>query len=598
MFDDSDYLPESPKESDKPRKRKLDPKNWKKTKEKVRKRKLKDSGFKIVCNHQSNESFCKADSLSEDAIREFHDKYWSLGDSVKERMFIQRNITISNVSRRRSTDALAEPMRKRDWSTRYKVPTELGFVDVCKESFMGILSAKRRTVEKAAHDIMKKDEDMKETRGGARQPNEEKLILQEEIIGHIKSFKCREKHYGRANAPGRSYLANHLCVKKMWELFCDGNETKCKYSTYYRLFTTRFNLGFGSSKTDVCSECVKLKTELKSNDKTEKEKDALALDLRLHKARAKRFYQELKKFSEDTLTINFDLMQNQPLPKTPIGEAFYARQIWYYIFAVVIHGETGVLNRDTVHFYRWLETDYGRGSNEIISCLNHFLNHVVVPMLSSGTIKKLRLFCDACVGQNKNYAMIVMLHKFCISNNIEYDWIFPVRGHSYMPADRAFGLVEKKLRKKDTILLPEDYDSIVSSIGTLHNVGRTVMVQNWKEASNDIIRPKKDFKITEAKVIGLELGEKTKVGFKPVYSVNYSLFKLLKNNFKFETATLRLLQQKKANRVSEAKARDVKALLTSMGHDWEQLEFYGRAFANPTEQDDEEAITVVNEDTV
>lgn len=161
MFDDSDYLPESPKESDKPRKRKLDPNNWKKTKEKVTKRKLKDNGFKIVCKHKSIESFCKADTLSEDALREFHDKYWSLGESVKERMFIQRNITVSLVARRRRHDGQAEPLRKRDWSTRFKVPTESGFVDVCKETFMSILSAKRRTIEKAAHDIMKKDEDMK-----------------------------------------------------------------------------------------------------------------------------------------------------------------------------------------------------------------------------------------------------------------------------------------------------------------------------------------------------------------------------------------------------------------------------------------------------
>lgn len=41
-----------------------------------------------------------------------------------------------------------------------------------------------------------------------------------------------------------------------------------------------------------------------------------------------------------------------------------------------------------------------------------------------------------------------------------------------MPENRAFRLVEKK----DTIILPEDYDTIVSSV--LHNVGRTVIVQN------------------------------------------------------------------------------------------------------------------------
>lgn len=162
---------------------------------------------------------------------------------MNERTFVQRNITLSLVARRRSHDGQAEPLRKRDWSTSFKAPTELGFVDDCKETLMSILSTKRRTVEKAAHDIMKKDEDIKEVRGGSRQPNEEKLVLQDEIKCHIKSFRCREKHYVRANASVRSIRQIILMPEKCGRCFLMGmnDETKCKYSTHYCLFTARFN---------------------------------------------------------------------------------------------------------------------------------------------------------------------------------------------------------------------------------------------------------------------------------------------------------------------------------------------------------------------
>lgn len=39
---------------------------------------------------------------------------------------------------------------------------------------------------------------------------------------------------------------------------------------------------------------------------------------------------------------------------------------------------------------------------------------------------------------------------------------FPEPGHSFMPCDRAFGLVEKNLRKNDRIYIPTDYWRIIT----------------------------------------------------------------------------------------------------------------------------------------
>lgn len=55
-----------------------------KTQDKVRKRSIKDKGVQVVCTHQSDNSFCKIDQVSEDEMKAFHDKYWSLKDATKE----------------------------------------------------------------------------------------------------------------------------------------------------------------------------------------------------------------------------------------------------------------------------------------------------------------------------------------------------------------------------------------------------------------------------------------------------------------------------------------------------------------------------------
>lgn len=61
----------------------------------------------------------------------------------------------------------------------------------------------------------------------------------------------------------------------MWQLFCDGDDSNCKYSIYYRLFMTKFNLSFGFMKTDVCSKCVRFKLSLNPVQKLEKKMDLL-----------------------------------------------------------------------------------------------------------------------------------------------------------------------------------------------------------------------------------------------------------------------------------------------------------------------------------
>jgi hypothetical protein len=120
-----------------------------------------------------------------------------------------------------------------------------------------------------------------------------------------------------------------------------------------------------------------------------------------------------------------------------------------------------------VHFYRWLECDGGRGPNELASCLADFLMKNILSFHDKG-VKCIRLFCDSCSSQNKNYTMLLLFCSLAVKYGMQIQWVFPVRGHSYMPADRCFGLVEKKMKTLENVLNPENYDEVIEKIGTPH----------------------------------------------------------------------------------------------------------------------------------
>lgn len=147
----------------------------------------------------------------------------------------------------------------------------------------------------------------------------------------------------------------------MWEMFLetfkeDPDAQACNYHFYYKIFTKEFNLGFGSPRTDICSFCEERTQRLKfEQDNDEKQK--IVCELIVHKQRAKQFYNLMKEpVPNNTACFVFDLMQNQPLPRTALGEAFYARQIWQYYLGIVRHyGGQSQQNLDNVYFYTWSE---------------------------------------------------------------------------------------------------------------------------------------------------------------------------------------------------------------------------------------------------
>lgn len=82
-------------------------------------------------------------------------------------------------------------------------------------------------------------------------------------------------------------------------------------------------------------------------------------------------------------------------------------------------------------------------------------------------------------GQNKNCHIIHTL-AFWLRNKSpksikEIRMFFPVRGHSFLPADRAFGRLEKELKKIPVITTQEEYFHIFEKHGKVHK-----LYEDWK----------------------------------------------------------------------------------------------------------------------
>ena len=278
-------------------------------------------------------------------------------------------------------------------------------MEVCSGSFRSILALGRKRLGNLMKYAWQNNSNPRPERRGGRRVSEEFNQLKEKIRDHIKAFRCCSSHYGRNKTPHKRYLPGSLNIQKMWELFKKEHpEQQVKYHTYYTVFVQDFNLGFGNPKTDVCSFCTGHKTKL-SYEEDEEKKRTLVTELLVHRSRSRKFYQLMSTKPDDsTLLLSFDLMQNQALPKSPIGEAYYARQLWLYVLGIIEHkpsGERGIpgeQSQEDVNFYTWGEQEMGRGANQVASALKHFLD---TRLPQSPHVTKVVLFSDSCVGKTR-----------------------------------------------------------------------------------------------------------------------------------------------------------------------------------------------------
>ena len=136
----------------------------------------------------------------------------------------------------------------------------------------------------------------------------------------------------------------------------------------------------------------------------------------------------------------------QPQAKLTVGEQFYLRLLWTYLFGIYC------ASTQLTAAYMWHEMVARRGANDVISCLSHFIYH---SRLGRTGAKWSIWWADNCPGQNKNnYIMWFfqeLIHQKVYSR---IDYKFLVVGHTYGPTDRSFGVIEHYTSRIESLYSP------------------------------------------------------------------------------------------------------------------------------------------------
>ncbi|VEN40468.1 unnamed protein product [Callosobruchus maculatus] len=561
-----------------------------KHKREVRKRLLyspKQLPQKPTCKHVKIKAF-KCNELTMADLMKIHQHFYSKKDKLSQDTYIFKWCNSRDPKRHRNITQTTKSV-----SIEYRVPTLHGkHVRICRDAFCGILGVKKDRLQGVMKRYLK-GKIPEEGRGGDRVKGKNDA-KKEAMSEYIESLKSVESHYCRSAVSTRTYLPCDLNIKRLAKMYNDSVEEhlQAKESFFRFYFNTNYNIGFGTPKTDVCSTCIRFKEELKEEKDVGKHND-LIIKQRVHTLKAKAFFQFLKESRQTRETFSIDCQKNLCLPKLPDQSAYFSQQYNLYNFTVVNGSSKDKLGKDHVWSYVWTDLDLAKNSSVISSALFDALSKFEF----SGAIEEVSIFADGCPAQNKNITMIGMLCYWLKEkapvNIKKIQVIFPVVGHSYMPPDRVFGLIESKIKKTPSITDPSEYCSIIEEFATVRKLTEDWVAQDWKTSISKVVKnpgswhfkfnPAKRFIITKLPTNNvLVRGE---VNYKSDLRMDKSV---LKRGQKISFLGLNTMNP---GRVSDKKKADSVANLLQLhfGADWRddrRLDFYKRAIESATMEND------------
>lgn len=518
---------------------------------------------------------------------EFHKQFYNNKTYESQNAFVYKYIETIPVKRRRPKTG---EHSSKTFQTKFFVRSSNGKnVPVCQKAFLNILHISRKRVETISKSLAKTGNTVKETRGGDRKSSKYKP-KKDSIIKFISSIHGIESHYCRSKTKKRMYLSSKLSVNKLFQMYdsqVEAEDLKTTRSFFRYVFNTSFNLGFKMPSKDMCSVCMQL-TERINREPDVSKRNVLLIEKRVHKLRAKSFFSLLREAPNNVLVLSFDMQKNQCLPQIPDQDAYYCRQLYFHTFAIVQGTSKCKLTKDNVFCYVWTEDQQAKGSNQIASALYDRLNNTDFCGYDS-----VKLFCDGCGGQNKNRNLVGMCSKWLVEKAPatvkDIELIFPVRGHSFIPPDRVFGLIENDIKRRQEIVSPETYVDLVESHASVIRLGQDCPVYDWKQSTDDQIKKTTawHFKFSAAKRISLSRsirhpGEVSVRG-EVSYRSNVNKARLItKKEGSFQLLNPEVIPSNNIKSISKAKLTDVDKLLkVHFGNDWKgvpELGYYKEVF--------------------
>jgi hypothetical protein len=129
-------------------------------------------------------------------------------------------------------------------------------------------------------------------------------------------------------------------------------------------------------------------------------------------------------------------------------------------------------------FYTYDEREAGKGANEVISCLHHFL--------AERTIRppNIRIHADNCGGQNKNkYVMWYLLWLAATGRVERIELKCMIKGHTHFRVDGGVGHIKQELRRSEVFCL-EHWAAVINraAAGYEARVLNAGAIYDWKTA--------------------------------------------------------------------------------------------------------------------
>ena len=394
--------------------------------------------------------------------KDIHDSFYKLGSWDSQTVWLCGAVTIKSPKRPRKR-MQNKPASRKTRSRQFILNNK----PVCKNFLLRLLQISNHRLDYALR-VKQSDgthipsPDRRGRKVPGNKVKEEKI---EWIREHIKSFPTYRSHYGERSS-SRQYLAPNLNVSKMYALFVDKcrgeNKEILKQSLYEKVFRTEFNIHFYIPKKDTCKICDELHITLSAETDIER-----CLEIRqtldTHTKLAAKGRELLNSYKQDSLKdgstdvlITFDLERTLPLPHLNTGEVYYLRQLNMLNFGIHTYQHDG----EKVVMNMWHETTGARGSQEVTSCLYHYMKHQLPQQTSN-----LNLFSDCCGGQNRNWNM--MFFAMYMVNNLphvnEICVHYLVTGHTYLPNDGDFSFISRAQHKQSHIFTPNEWMELVQN---------------------------------------------------------------------------------------------------------------------------------------
>lgn len=424
--------------------------------------------------------------------------------------YLLSRISLSSIQRRRKEKQEIPDGSRRQCSIRYTVPGEENLLQVCKQSFMRLFSLSNSRLQNLIEHTKKGEISFISNIGKNPNSHVHKVKYQEEtrnsIILHVMQFPREESHYTR-NKNNKEFLSPDLNISRLHSAYKIQNpDSNVSIQFYRRTFLKYFpTLSFKRPRTDTCMTCDRL--HMQGKDKTIAGLNAIKQnELHLRKAdKAKTMmYKNMKDAQEpnsDTLVLCMDLEKVLFVPTLTHSQMYYSRQLSVYNLCLHVG--------DTKKSYMcvWHEGIASRGANEIIS------SFVKVVTSRITTKKKIEMWCDNCAGQNKNKMLVFAMFYLVASGWFEsIECRFLVSGHSFMPCDQDFAMIEKR-KKRVAAMVPTEIKEMIQS-SKLNNPFEVVDIED-----GDII----DFSVMANQFLNT-----TKMGISNVTGIKVTMQSLLK----------------------------------------------------------------------